>query len=195
VTPPSVVLTVLQTTTIAPPVSMSTVNAIQGQTVTVPFLFSGGPAGITFTAITCAVAPPGPTCTVSPTSVTLDANGNANIQVTIMTTGPATALLVPRSENQQAVLSASLLSVPGLGLLLLGLGVFTTKSRRSSVVLTLFLLVSLGIFGTGCGSTTRSSALPCKSCTAAGSYTVTVTATSQKPVLQASGIVRVVVSQ
>ncbi len=195
VTPPSVVLTVLQTTTIAPPVSMSTVNVVQGQAVNVPFLFSGGPAGITFTSITCAVAPQGPSCTVSPTSVTLDANGTANIQVTVMTTGPATALLVPRSENQQALLSASLLSVPGLGLLLLGLSVFTTKSRRSPVVLTLFLLVNLGIFGTGCGSTTRSSALPCTACTAAGSYTVTVTATSQKPVLQASGIVRVVVSQ
>jgi len=193
VTPPSVVITVLQTPTVNP--SALSENVVQGQSVKDPVFFDGGPAEahVIFTSVTCTVAPVGPTCSVSPTTLTLDGSGKGSVQVTVTTVGPGTTASIPRSATQQGALSASLVALPGLSVVLLGLGIFSTRSGRLPMALCLFLLVSLAIFGAGCGFTTRRSSIPCTSCTPAGTYTVTVTATSQKPLLQASGIFRVVV--
>jgi hypothetical protein len=165
----------------------------------VPFTFSGGKvdAGITFNLITCQVSPAGPTCTVSPSSLTLDENGNGTVQVTITTFGPATTAsrTLPQRGGQEASQVAYLIALPGLLVMLLGMGVRAGESFRGARLVSLLLIGWVAVLGAGCGSGVQRTNIPCASCTTAGTYTVTVTATSQRPPLQANGIFTLVVQQ
>jgi hypothetical protein len=192
--PPSVPIKVIS---IKPPSSTGTSVTIgQGQPGTFTMNFTGGPAGLKFTSIMCSVSPTGPTCTVLPSTLTLDANGNGSVQVTISTIGPATSLSLPSGVNRQKSLFASLIALPGLGLLLLNAGGLTTRRRRRAWLLfTLLLIGGVTMLASGCGSSIARSNIACTTCTTAGSYTVTVTATSQSPVFQANGVFTVVVQQ
>jgi hypothetical protein len=192
VTPPSRAITVFQSPTLGPPAAMSSVSIVPGQSITVPFNLSGGAtnAGTSFNTIACAVAPAGPSCTVSP-SVILDSTGNGTVQLTVITVGPETTAAVLRGR-EFSWLSSSLIALPGLGFVFLGLGASTPRSKKL-LGLSVCLLAGLAILGAGCGSTTQRSNLFCTACTPTGSYTVTVMATSQQPVLHASGAVSVVI--
>jgi YVTN family beta-propeller protein len=197
VSPPSVAITAATPTRpiITPPPPPPPI--VPGQSVTVPVTFSSGAAdaGITF-SISCQVLPAGPTCSVSPSTLTLDANGNGTVQVTVTTIGPSTALVVPRSGTQQASLFAVLIALPGVGLMLLGEGIFRGGPRRCFLLASSFLfLICLAALAVGCGSSVQRSNLGCTTCTTAGTYTVTVTAVSQKPVLQANGVFTILVKQ
>ena len=196
VAPSSVAITVTTPTSpvITPPSQPQPI--VQGQPVVVPMTFTGGAAdaGITFTTISCQVSPAGPTCSVSPSTLTLDANGNGTVQVTVTTTGPSTALIVPQSGSPPASHFASLIALPGLVLMFLGVMAFTGGSRRRvPLVLSFLFITCIAMLGVGCGTTIQRSNISCTTCTTAGSYTVTVTASSQKPVLQASGVFTIVV--
>ena len=178
---------------------------IAGQSVQVPVNFAGGvaDAGIEFTTITCTVAtssgtPVGvpPTCTVSPSTLTLDANGNGTVQVTVLTNGASTAAVIPFGgvRGGRTPLIASLLALPAMGLLLLGAGLIGNQPRKRSYFVGSLLFAScLAVLIGGCGPTVQRSNIACTTCTTPASYTVTVTATSQKPVLTATGVFTVVV--
>jgi hypothetical protein len=194
VTPPSIAISVFQAPAVGPPAAMSTVTVFPGQSVAIPINFSGGAvdAGITFNTISCAVAPAGPVCRVSPGVLTLDNSGNGVVQLTVTTIGPATTSAA-RQDAKPGWLFSSLVTLPSLGFVFLSLGTSTRKSKWLPDVSYVFLLVGIAVLGAGCGSTTQRSNLACTACTPAGSYTVTVMASSQKPVLQTSGTVSVVV--
>jgi hypothetical protein len=137
-----------------------------------------------------------PTCSVTPSTLTLDANGNGTVQVSVATSGPtSTGSLTPfgGTHGDRAPLYASLLSLPALGLVFLGLGLIADGSRKRSFAVASFLFVSWLAAAAGCGPTVQRSNLGCTTCTTPATYTITVTASSQNPVLQASGVFTVTV--
>ncbi len=198
-TPPTVAITVYATPTLAPASSsQTTVTIAQGQSITVPFVFNGGSidAGLTFSPITCQASPAGgPTCSVSPSSFTLNASGQGTLQVTISTIGPAaSSLVLPRDESASAKRSASLFLLLGLGTLCLAFAWYgrTFQTRRG-----FFLLIAVAVCTSMCliaCSTAQQADTSCASCTPAATYTVTISTSSVKPVFPVSGSFQVVVT-
>jgi YVTN family beta-propeller protein len=198
VTVTSGVITVIGPPIITPPPSQATTTIAQGQSETVTVNFSGGSAdaGLKFTSITWSVSPIGPTCTISPSTLTLDANGNGSVQVTMNTVGPGSSLAIPQGGDRQTPLFAFLLILPGLGFVFLGAGFSKSKARNHAPWGLLLLLFTVAlILSTGACTSIQRSNIPCTSCTTPQAYTVTITARSTSPAFQASGIFTVNVVQ
>jgi predicted component of type VI protein secretion system len=90
-----------------------------------------------------------------------------------------------------------LIALPCLGFVFLGIPLSKGRIRKRSyrAMLLLLLTVTLLLSIAACSSIQRSN-LPCTSCTTAGTYTVSVTATtSTNPAFQASGAFTIVVGQ
>jgi large repetitive protein len=203
VAPTSVAATITFTPTVTPVAPTTPITA--GQPVQVPVNFAGGvaDAGIEFTTITCKVqttsgAPAGvpPTCTVSPSTLTLDADGNGTVQVTVLTNGASIGGVIPFGgiRGERPPLFASLLALPGLAFVLFGTGLLGNRPRKRSYLAASLLFAScLAMLLGGCGPTVQRANIACTTCTTPASYTVTVTATSQTPVLTATGVFTVVV--
>lgn len=118
--------------------------------------------------LACSGAPPKGTCSVSPSSATLDGTSPFAVTVTVTTTGEATVgtLVEPRTLGGKTQMSWLL----GCGFLMLGAMIGPGKGvRKSAIAAGLFLVLLL----TGCGG----GANPPDG-TPVGSYTITVTATS-----------------
>jgi YVTN family beta-propeller protein len=198
VTVTSGAITVIGPPVISPSPSQATTTIAQGQPETVTVNFSGGSAdaGLKFTSITWSVSPIGMTCTISPSTLTLDANGNGSVQVTMHTVGPGSSLAIPQGGDRQTPLFAFLLVLPGLGFVFLGAGFSMSKARnRAPWGLLLLLLTVALILSTGACTSIQRSNIPCTSCTTPQAYTVTITARSTSPAFQASGIFTVNVVQ
>jgi hypothetical protein len=184
---PVTVLTTPIATITTPPIALAA-----GQSETVTLKFSGGAAeaGFTFN-MGCSVSPTGPICSVAPTTLKLDASGNGSVQVMISTAGPGSSLSIPQSHDPQTPVYAYLLYLSTIGFVLLGIGYSRKRAPRGLAFL--LIAVVLLLTTTACTSIQHSD-VACSSCTAGGSYTVTVTATSVTPTLQASGVFTVVVA-
>jgi VCBS repeat protein len=123
-------------------------------------------------ALTCSVQPShsAPACSINPSSISFDANGNATATLTI-NTGEAAVSLLPASLHRDAGLFWFLwLTVAGL--VLMGTGFSSRRStgnRLTSCLLGRILLAGL-IFQAACGAESRDP----RSTT----YTITVTGTS-----------------
>lgn len=120
-------------------------------------------------ALGCAIAPvasPAPTCALSSASVQLSGTAPQTVDVTIGTTAPVTT-------NAQTALRAGL-PVASLPLLLL----LRRRSRKRISMLAALLMVAAIASLTGCGTGGMSSGSRTTPGTPAGTYTITVTATS-----------------
>jgi hypothetical protein len=128
---------------------------------------------------TCAGAPAAATCSVSPSSITLDGSTNANVTVSITTTArtSASALLLPGiSSPAWLTMDTCFLSVAVLGLLwnIRRANSSSWKLVALSVMLFAFLCVSCGG-----GSSMTPPPPPQTQGTPAGTFTIHLTATSQ----------------
>jgi hypothetical protein len=195
VVPSSATIVVSIVPTITIPQSSTTIAP--GQSANIPVNFAGGTAdaGITFTT-TCSVVPAGgPGCSVSPSTLTLDSNGNGSVVVTVTANGFGTALFVPQGDAWPRLPLAPLFVPLGLALVFLAKG-FPGSSvrRRSRWGLAVLLFATMVMLATGACTNVRTSDIGCTACTAAGSYTVTVSAKSLKPPLQTTGVFTVIVT-
>jgi FG-GAP-like repeat/FG-GAP repeat len=126
-------------------------------------------------ALSCSGAPAQSTCTVSPSTVTLNGTGNATDSVAVVTAGSSARLLHPWSQSGSSRF-AVWLGLPGLSCLLLFVGSGShLRKRRNRWLRTLTLLgvVSLITIWPACGG--GSSGSGSSGGTPAGTYTVAVT--------------------
>ncbi len=196
-TPPAAVpIVVYLTPTVTP--AQSSVPLAPGQSATFGVSFAGGlaDANITFTNFACQGLPTGATCTFSPASITLDANGNSTdaLQVTVTLAASSSSRMVPPNGPQQIVLVASLWGLPLFGLLFLGTssGRKGRKHRRAAGFGLLLVLLLMLMWIPACSSVTQSN-LVCSSCATPGSYPITVTGGSVNPELQSTTVFTLVV--
>jgi len=123
-------------------------------------------------SLSCSVQPAlagAPTCAVSPTTLTFDADGNASAQLTLKA-GTALARQIPAPGARQTLYRRSLW-LPVLGFALTGAGLGCRNSRKPKWLIFLFgsLLLGALILQPACGGSTHSSSQP---------YTVTISGTS-----------------
>lgn len=125
-------------------------------------------------AFTCSVNPAGSTCTVTPSSLTLNGSSNATANVAVVTMA-SSAAVAPRFGRKGSTALAALLVLPGL----LGLVMLAKKrqkgARTPSTYVVLFIcLVSIGAGTAGCGGGSSGGG---SSGTSPRTYTLTVTGT------------------
>jgi hypothetical protein len=196
-TPPAAISIIVYLTPTITPVQ-SSVTLAPGQSETFALNFAGGlgDANVTFTNFACQNLPTGATCTFSPTSITLDANGNSTntLLVTVALAAPTSSRVVPPGSSRQILLAASLWGLPLFGIVFLaaGSGGKGQKRRRQAGVGLLLILVLMLMWLPACSSVTQSNTA-CPSCAAPGSYPVTVTGSSTNPALQGSTVFTLVV--
>jgi len=196
-TPPAAVsITVYLTPTVTP--VQSSVTLASGQSETFAVNFAGGlsDANITFTGFSCQNLPTGATCTFSPASITLDANGNSTntLQVTVTLAASASSRAVPPRSPQQMLLVASLWGLPLFGIVLLGAtSAGAGRKRRRLVGCGLLLVLMLMLMWIPACSSVTQTTLACPACATPGTYTVNVNASSVNPDLQATTVFTLVV--
>jgi len=126
-------------------------------------------------ALTCSVQPAqaAPTCSLNPSSVTFDANGNATATLTI-NTGTAAASFAALSPSRDSR-PLGLLWLPLAGFALTGAGFSSSRSiRRKLTVCLLFGVLFSGlIFQAACGGGSSGGGGPHST-----TYTITITGTS-----------------
>jgi trimeric autotransporter adhesin len=133
-------------------------------------------------ALTCTVSStasltPLPGCSFTAASVTPTANGTATSTLNVTTTGPSAALTRPAILHRSNAFYAIWLFLPAM--LLGGTGMATPNRRRKMLTCLLLALAIAGsVFLVACGGSSSSSGGGGSTGTPAGSYTVTVTATS-----------------
>jgi hypothetical protein len=190
-TPPAALSIVVYLTPTVTPVQ-SSVPLAPGQSATFGVNFAGGlsDANLTFTNFACQNLPTGATCTFSPASITLDANGNSNntLQVTVTLASSTSAREVQPRSPQQMLLVASLWSVPLFGIVFLGAGSGGRGKRRRQVWCGLLLVLVLMLMWIPACSSVSQSTLACPTCATPGNYTVNVTGSSVNPALQATTV-------
>jgi len=127
-------------------------------------------------ALSCSGAPPQSTCTVSPSSVTLNGSSNATANVAVVTAGASASLAHPYLFPSEGNRLALWLAFPGLsGLVLLSSSGGQSRRRYGRLLygLAFLCLLSLAITWSACGGGSSSGG----GGTLAGTYTVTVTGT------------------
>jgi len=127
--------------------------------------------------LSCSGAPPQSTCTISPSSVTLNGSSNATANVAVVTAGASAGLVHPSLYPLAGNRVALWLALPGLSglVLMVGSGVRSRKQRgRLLYGLVLICLLSVATTWSACGGGSGSSG---SGGTPAGTYTVTVTGT------------------
>jgi len=158
--------------------SFPTIFVRQGKTDTETVnIFPQGPSFTSPIALTCTVQgpAPAPTCSLSPTSVTLPDPNGATSTLTITTIAPHAALGSPVS--QPALVYA--LALPLFGIALIGIG-FCPRQTRNNRLQLLFLGALLAAFSTqiACGGGSNNRSSQGSGGTPRGNYTVTITGTS-----------------
>jgi uncharacterized repeat protein (TIGR01451 family) len=158
--------------------SFSTIIVQQGKTDTETVnIFPQGPSFTSPIVLTCAVqgSAPAPTCSLSPSSVTLPDTNGATSTLTITTLASRAALGSPVSRP--ALVYA--LALPLFGIALSGIG-FRPRQTRNNRLQLLFLGALLAIFSTqiACGGGSNNRSSQGSGGTPRGNYTVTITGTS-----------------
>jgi hypothetical protein len=197
-TPPAAFsVTVYQTPTVTP--VQTTVSLAAGQSVTFAVSFAGGvsDAGITLSNFACQNLPTGASCAFSPSSITLDGNGNSanTLQLTVSLVAPPTLTQAAPSRDSERILLASIWGLPLFGLVILGAvpGAQERKRRRQVWCALLFLLVLVLMWMPACSSVSQSN-VPCPTCAPPGTYPITVTGSSANPELQATTVFQLTVT-
>jgi hypothetical protein len=167
--------------------SSSTQSVAQGSTAT--FNLAVSSVGGTFpnaVQLACTGAPSGSVCTVSPTSVTPGGSPTA-VTVSVTTTAATTTTSMLDQRRGGAMLALWGLRFHGLGLAFLIFGArFGRLSRRTFLSVLVPLLLGGSLLISGCGSGSKTAAATTTTTvtnttvegTTAGSYTLTITATS-----------------
>lgn len=197
-TPPAALsVTIYQTPTVT--TEQTAVTLVAGQSITFPVSFSGGPsdAGITLSNFVCQNQPTGVSCAFSPSSVTLDANGNSSntLQLTVSLAAPPPLSQAAPSRDSRQILLASIWGLPLFGLVILGAvpGYKERKRRRQVWCALLFIAVLMCM--PACSSVSQHN-VACPTCAPPGGpYPITVTGSSANPQLQASTVFQLTVAQ
>jgi hypothetical protein len=124
-------------------------------------------------ALTCSGAPPQSTCTVSPSSVTLNGSGNATANIAVVTSGTSAGLIYPGSAPPSRLLALWLAPL-SLGLVMLGRADGNRRRTRLFRVLALICLCVVGLGFSSCGGGGSNGG---GSGTPTGNYVVSVTGT------------------
>ncbi len=122
-------------------------------------------------AFTCSGNPSGSTCTVTPSSVTLDGTNNVTASVAVVTTGTSAKLMGPRGSDERLAIWLALPGVLGVAML-----ASTRRRRKARFIyygLLSLCLISLGLGMSACGGGGSSGGGGTG--TPAGTYTLTVT--------------------
>jgi len=121
---------------------------------------------------TCSGAPSGTTCTVTPTSVTLDGTKNSSVAVSISSTAMAGLLpLEPANQTHSAAFAIWTILGPAGLIVFLPIASEQHHGRRRVSRLGLLSLVCVGVAMFGCGGNSSNGTQP-------GTYTLTVTGTN-----------------
>jgi hypothetical protein len=129
-------------------------------------------------ALTCSGVPPQSTCTVSPSSVTLDGSDSAPAAIAVVTAGSSAALNTPLGGSRTHLLLALAMLGGVFGFLAMPRTVKAQRKRRTQLLGGVFMLclVSVALMMPGCGGgsgggTSGGGGTP------TGTYNVTVTGT------------------
>ena len=147
----------------------ATVSSSSG-TATYNLTLSGSSGFSGAVSLSCSGAPVNATCQVSPSQVMLTSSGTAGFQVTVKTGSGSTAMLR----------EVSTLRLAGCGLAAMLLLPFVGQCRklvRKGTLLMMLALVFLALSGCGGGNSSTTTS-PGSSVTPAGTYTLTVTAST-----------------
>lgn len=157
----------------------SVIKAGDKPTFTISATALGGFSGeISLTASGCPSTLPTDGCEFSATRI----SGGGSVTLTIKTTAATLAAVRPASGPRGAPLYALWLTMPGMAMVLIGVGAAPRRQRRKllaclGLTLALAVILMLPACGGGGGSSTTSPPVP-KPGTPAGKYTVTVSGTS-----------------
>ncbi len=197
--PAALSVTIYLTPTVTPVQTSITLAA--GQSVTFAVNFTSGPsdANLTLSNFVCQNQPTGVNCAFSPSSITLDANGNSSdtLELTVSLVAPPTLSRAAPFRDPRQILLASLWGLPLFGLVLLGAvpGDKQRKRRRQAWCAMLFILVLALMWMPACSSVSQSN-VACPTCAPPGGpYPITVTGSSANPELQASTVFQLTVAQ
>ena len=201
-TPPSAIAIKIYLTPTVTPTQAALATIGLGQSASFSVNIAGGTtdANVTFSSFACSGLPMGATCTFSPSSITLDANGNstAPLVVTITLAGATTALLRPEPANSRPPLTllVSIWGLPGLGLILLAASDSRRDRRKGERrhIWVALLLVLVILWMPACSSVQQSN-VTCTTCAQSGTYPITITAKSINPALQATTVFTLTVAQ
>jgi sugar lactone lactonase YvrE len=128
-------------------------------------------------SLTCSGAPTNATCTVSPASVTTTLATPGAFTVTVATTKYTTT--TNSAQGTKIASNSSGFWPTGVGLAILPFGIFgLIRKRRKLGGLLLLLLMTSFLAANGCGGGSKKSTTTTTSGTPAGTYTLTVKATS-----------------
>ncbi|QNI31991.1 choice-of-anchor D domain-containing protein [Alloacidobacterium dinghuense] len=159
---------------IGPAIGGSTSATISsGGTATYNLSLSGATGFSGTVSLSCSGAPQNATCAIDPTSLNLSSGGSANFTVTAKTTATQSSSILPASKLRLASLGVA-------SLLLLPLLLQISKGRRilSGCLFTVIALCALAGCGGGSSGNTQPSNPTSPPTTPAGTYTLTVTATT-----------------
>jgi hypothetical protein len=128
-------------------------------------------------AFSCSGAPAQSTCSVSPTSVTLNGSTSASVNVTVSTAGSSANLypaFTPRSGSKLAVWAA-FSGLPGIALV--GVCGGWSRKRRGRILhgLAMLCLLSAGMAMSACGSGSSNKGNGNTDGTPVGTYNLTLT--------------------
>ena len=153
-----------------------------GDTATYAVQLTPNPVYTTGIALSCTGLPTGATCSFSPSSVNLQGPSPGVATLSIST--QARPITTGRAKFGSRRFYAVWLAVPGLGLLGVGIG-SDRRRRRILGILMLCMLFALLLLQPACSS---SSTAPPTTGTPAGTYPITVTATSGTSDTKSQGI-------
>ena len=154
---------------IAPQMGGPTSSTVtSGAAATYNLVLAAGPGFGGTASLACSGAPANATCTITPSSIVLDAGGNGNFSVTV-TTSQQVAMLDSRSTPR-------LLADAGLLCCAFLLPIFARRSRRSVGLMMLPALMAITSL-VGCGGASSKQPLSIQN-VAPGTYQLAVTANS-----------------
>jgi hypothetical protein len=183
-----VVTTAAMNPTITP--NATSFAIVAGQSFMFKLGFQGNSTDANLTlAISCQGLPQGTSCSYTPNPFVLNSNGVNTAVLTVTTTAPSTAALLPGHNMREPRIFASILFAPLIFGLLITTGHFARGrderyGRISSI--TLLLVIGLMVGMVACGTKVSQTPLLCPGCTPNGTFTFNVVATSQQPALQSS---------
>jgi hypothetical protein len=160
------------------PGGQTTATVVPGQAANYTVNVVPGEGFTQTVSLTCSGAPAQSTCTVSPSSVTLDGINPAAVKVAVTTAASAMGLTLPvntRPINGAFSAGIALSGILGLVVLATLRGRGRARSPQMVCEATLVCLLSLGITMSGCGGSSGSSGG--STGTQAGTYNLTVTGT------------------
>jgi|SRR5579859_1579655 len=153
----------------------TTATVLAGQTATYNLAFSGTPEFTGTLALTCTGAPTLASCTIAPTSLSLNGTNAVNATVTVTTTSRSLSLPGRRAPPTRWLPHLPLVFT--LLVIILALAAAFARRRKALVALAALLMIVAGWANCGGGGSGGPVGPPVQNGTPAGTYTLTVTGT------------------